>query len=79
MDFWPEIIKEVGTVLIDVLGVVSDRYRIVQNEEAFQFTDDLLGEGVTYETAGSLQGGKKVWMLAKLPEKYIIAGDGGRE
>ena len=47
-----------------VLGVVSDRYRIVQNEEAFQFTDDLLGEGVTYETAGSLQGGKKVWMLA---------------
>ena len=31
-----------------VLGVVSDRYRIVQNEEAFQFTDDLLGEGVTY-------------------------------
>ena len=58
-----------------VLGVVSDRYRIVQNEEAFQFTDDLLGEGVTYETAGSLQGGKKVWMLAKLPEKYIIVGD----
>ena len=58
-----------------VLGVVSDRYRIVQNEEAFQFTDDLLGEGVTYETAGSLQGGKKVWMLAKLPRKYLIAGD----
>ena len=25
-----------------ILGVVSDRYRIVQNEEAFQFTDDLL-------------------------------------
>ena len=29
-----------------VLGVVSDRYRIVQNEEAFQFTDDLLGEAL---------------------------------
>ena len=62
-----------------VLGVVSDRYRIVQNEEAFQFTDDLLGEGITYETAGSLQGGKKVWMLAKLPEKYIIAGDEAKQ
>ena len=24
-----------------VLGVVSDRYRIVQNEEAFQFTDEI--------------------------------------
>jgi len=58
-----------------VLGVVSDRYRIVQNEEAFAFTDALLGEGVRYETAGSLQGGRKVWMLAKLPERYIIAGE----
>lgn len=57
------------------LSDLYEAYRIVQNEEAFRFTDDLLGEGVTYETAGSLQGGKKVWMLAKLPEKYIIAGD----
>lgn len=57
------------------LGIVSDRYKVVQNEDAFQFTDDLLGEGVTYETAGSLQGGKKVWMLAKMPQRYIIAGD----
>lgn len=58
-----------------ILGVVSNRYQIVQNEEAFAFTDALLGEGVTYETAGSLQEGKRVWMLAKMPEKYIIAGD----
>ena len=29
-----------------VLGVVTDRYRVVQNEEAFAFTDGLLGEGV---------------------------------
>jgi phage/plasmid-like protein (TIGR03299 family) len=58
-----------------VLGVVTDRYSIVQNEEAFAFTDALLGEGVRYETAGSLQGGRRVWMLAKLPEKYIIGGE----
>lgn len=58
-----------------VLGVVSDKYKIVQNEEAFAFTDNLLGEGVTYETAGSLQEGRKVWLLAKLPQKYIISGD----
>ncbi len=36
-----------------LLGVVSDRYRVVQNEDAFAFTDALLGEGVRYETAGS--------------------------
>ena len=58
-----------------VLGVVTDRYKVVQNQEAFAFTDELLGEGVTYETAGSLQNGKRTWILAKLPQKYIISGD----
>lgn len=58
-----------------VLGVVSDRYKVVQNEEAFAFTDELLGEGVRYETAGSLQNGRKVWILAKLPQEYIIGGE----
>ena len=57
------------------LGIVSGKYKVVQNQDAFQFTDDLLGAGVTYETAGALQGGKKVWMLARMPERYIIAGD----
>ena len=57
------------------LGIVSDKYKVVQNKEAFQFTDDLLGAGVRYETAGSLQGGRKVWMLAKMPQRYIISGD----
>ena len=57
------------------LGIVSDRYKVVQNREAFKFTDDLLGEGVTYETAGSIQDGRRVWMLAKMPKRYIIAGD----
>ena len=50
-----------------VLGVVSDRYKVVQNADAFSFTDELLGKGVRYETAGSLQEGKKVWLLARLP------------
>lgn len=58
-----------------VLGVVTDRYRVVQNSEAFAFTDSLLGEGVKYETAGSLQEGRKIWLLAKLPDKYIIEGE----
>ena len=58
-----------------VLGVVSDRYKVVQNGEAFSFTDELLGQGVRYETAGSLSGGKRVWLLARLPREYIIAGE----
>ena len=58
-----------------VLGVVSDRYKVVQNVEAFSFTDELLGHGVRYETAGSLSGGRRVWLLARLPREYIIAGE----
>lgn len=58
-----------------VLGVVTERYKIVQNEEAFAFTDALLGKGVRYETAGSLQEGRKVWLLARLPKEYIISGE----
>lgn len=54
-----------------VLGVVSDRYRIVQNAEAFAFTDELIGDEVRYETAGSLQEGKKIWLLARMPEVKI--------
>ncbi len=58
-----------------VLGIVTSRYKVVQNRDAFAFTDGLLGEGVRYETAGSLMGGRKTWILAKLPEKYIIQGE----
>ena len=58
-----------------VLGVVGNKYSIVQNEDAFKFTDALLGEGVKYETAGSLKDGKTIWLLAKLPNKYEILGD----
>lgn len=58
-----------------VLGVVSDRYKIVQNVDAFNFTDALIGGDVRYETAGSLQNGRKVWMLAKMPSRDVIGDE----
>ena len=54
------------------LGIVSGRYKIVQNQEAFSFTDELISGDVRYETAGSLNDGRRVWLLAKLPERYIL-------
>jgi len=57
-----------------VLGIVSSRYSIVQNRDAFDFTDNLIGSDMRYETAGSLKNGKQVWLLGKMPERYI-AGD----
>lgn len=66
--------REIGNGKIIPLGIVSSRYKIVQNTEAFEFTDNLIGGDVRYETAGSLCNGKKVWMLAKMPSTKI-AGD----
>lgn len=58
-----------------VLGIVTPSYRIVQNVDAFNFTDELLGHGVTYETAGSLDNGRKIWLLAKLTTEFKVLGD----
>ena len=55
--------------------VQKSQYKVIQNDEAFAFTDALLGEGVRYETAGALQEGRKVWMLAHMPHEYIISGE----
>lgn len=57
------------------LGYVSENYTLTQNHEAFAFMDQLLGEGVRYESAGSLRDGKIIWMLAAMPEDIVIAGD----
>lgn len=55
-----------------VLGVVSNKYTVCQNTDAFAFTDNLIGGDVHYETAGSLSGGKKIWLMAKLPDTEIV-------
>ena len=56
-------------------GIVTNRYAICQNAEAFDFTDALVGNGARYETAGSLRGGKTIWLLAKLDGTKKILGD----
>lgn len=70
----PEWFANVRTSDESVLGVVTGKYSILQNKDAFDFTDNLIGGDVKYETAGSLCGGKRVWLLAKLPSTEI-AGD----
>lgn len=57
------------------LGIVSDRYKIVQNAEAFSFTDSIIGDNVRYETAGSMNNGRRVWMLAKMPTTTILGDE----
>lgn len=55
------------------LGIVSDRYKICQNADAFDFVNHIVKDGhVELETAGMVGDGKKVWMEAKMPEMDII-------
>lgn len=56
-----------------VLGVVSDRYRICQNFEAFDFVNDIVSDGnIQLETAGMTHDGQRVWMEARMPEIEIL-------
>lgn len=62
-----------------ILGVVKAGYQVMQNETLFDFTTALTEteNHAVYETAGSLFGGKLIWVLMKLPENIILRRNGG--
>lgn len=70
-DFFANVRSDNG----QVLGVVTDRYKIVQNRDAFSFVDSLIDEGVEFEKGGVFHFGKSAWLEAKIPESYKILGD----
>lgn len=58
----------------DVLGVVSDRYRVIQNIDGFKLLDSLVANGdMAYESCGSLDGGRRTWILGRFPTVDEIA------
>lgn len=61
-----------------ILGVVGLGYRPLQNEEAFSFFEPFLQSGACeLEAAGSLKGGKRVWILARIRSAVgeVVSGD----
>jgi phage/plasmid-like protein (TIGR03299 family) len=59
----------------DLLGIVGSDYEPLNNRDAFRFLDELIGSELHFETAGSLWGGRRVWVLARLPEWADVGGD----
>lgn len=57
------------------LGVVGKQYEVIQNSEAFDFLNHLVDEsGAVFETAGSLNGGRQVFMSMRMPKSIELAG-----
>ena len=55
------------------LAIVKNRYHPIQNEDAFNFFDEVVGSGqAVYETAGTLDEGRKIWIMAKLPTTIFL-------
>ncbi|NBW11612.1 MAG: DUF945 domain-containing protein [Caulobacteraceae bacterium] len=63
----------------EVLSVVGDRYKVVQNEELFAFGDGILDGGATWESAGSIKGGRQIFGSLSVPREFILDPEGAND
>ncbi len=62
------------------LGVVGMGYQPIQNRECFSFFDGLVENGkASYHSAGELNGGSKIFIVAEMNDHFKIGGDNIRE
>jgi phage/plasmid-like protein (TIGR03299 family) len=60
----------------DILGVVGERYHVMQNEDLFSFGDNILDGGGRWETAGSIKGGRVVFGALALERETVLDPSG---
>ena len=59
-----------------VIGIVGNKYKMVQNMEVFNALDTLVDSGdARYTAAGEFNGGANIWMLLELPQGVEVAND----
>ena len=63
----------------DVLAVVGDRYRVFQNEDLFDFGDNILDGGASWESAGSIKDGKVVFGSLVVPREFVLDPAGAND
>lgn len=60
-----------------ILGVVGERYHVLQNREQFDWFKPFLDAGeASFETCGALKNGTIVWVLARINRKDIEVQSG---
>ncbi len=74
-DRWMTVRTNIVTGATEYLGVVGEDYTTVQNEQVAEVLDKLVDEsGAHFETAGSMRGGRSVFVTMKLPTAMKVAG-----
>ena len=76
-----EVPKKQGVLRFDdnhtgIIGVVGDKYKVVQNMEVFSALDTLVDSGdARYSAAGEYNNGANIWMIMELPNGIQVAND----
>jgi len=63
----------------EAIAIVGDRYKAVQNEQAFAVAPFLEELGAKVETAGSIRGGRQVFLTLTMPTGAVIDPDGAAD
>ena len=64
----------------DILSVVGKRYKVIQNEELFQFADNLTDSDLAkWESAGSIKNGKVVFGSLDIPREFVLDPQGAND
>jgi len=63
----------------DVLAIVGSKYQVVQNEQLFDFGDNLLDGGASWESAGSIKGGRVVFGSLVIPKEIVLDAEGAND
>jgi phage/plasmid-like protein (TIGR03299 family) len=63
----------------DVLAFVGKKYRPFQNEALFEFADNILDGGASWESAGSIKDGRVVFGSMVIPREFILDPQGAND